>query len=386
MEKAYKSGFGRAVEVMDRTIARHEETGAALVVTRGGEVIFSHSAGLADADSGTEFTIDTICRAYSCTKVATAAACMQLIERGLLDTADELSWYIPSFAGAYYLRGGRKHESPPIRIRDLLNMTSGIPYPGDGREGGSGASDLWGRLDAGIRGGKPMTTQEFAEEAGKCPLIFPAGQEWMYGASADVLGAVIEKVSGITLQEYMKKNILDPLGMEDTAFFVPAEKRDRLAVLYDGAGEHPKKPDYVNLCIYDAESEPAFCSGGAGLFSTAADYAKLGAALSGEGGAVLSKAALDFFTVNGLSKEQRSSFNWESTRGFGYANLMRILEDPNEAGLLAPTSAFGWDGWTGTYLLCDRKNDISVTLFLQRCGAGTSRLSRMVVNAVYSEI
>lgn len=376
----------RAAEAIDRAVELHEETGAALAVTTADGRVYEHSAGYSDVENGRKFDGKTICRAYSCTKVATSVACMMLVERGLIDTADELSRYIPECGEPYFIRGGMKHQSPPVRIRDLLNMTSGIPYPGDGREGAEATNVLWGKLDESIRGGHPMTTQEFAAEAVKCPLMFPAGSEWMYGASADVLGAVIEKAADMTLAEFMKKNIFDPLGMEDTAFFVPPEKRDRLAVLYDGAGEHPKRPDYVNLCIYDFDSEPAFMSGGAGLFSTASDYSKLGAALSGNGAGLLGEHTLDFLRENGLSEEQRRTLCWESTRGFGYANLMRILEDRNAAGLLAPKSSFGWDGWTGTYLLCDRVNGISVTLFIQRCGAGTTRLSRTVVNSVYSSL
>ena len=377
--------FERTAEIIDRTVAKHEENGAAFVVTQNGKPVFSHSAGFADIGNRREFREDTICRAFSCTKVATSVSCMKLIENGLIDTADELSWYIPEFAHPFYIENGRKHESAPIRIRDLLNMTSGIPYPGDAREGGSDTSGLWGRLDQSIRDGKSMTTQEYAAEAGKCALMFPAGREWMYGGSADVLGAVIERIADMPLSDFMKKNIFDPLGMEDTAFYVPAEKRDRLAVLYDGAGEDPKLPSYVNLCIYDYDSEPAFKSGGAGLFSTAADYAKLGAALS-DGSKLLGSRTIDFMRQNGLTDIQRTTYNWDSTRGFGYANLVRMLEDRNVSGLSASPGAFGWDGWTGTYLLCDPAEKLSLVLFIQRCGAGTSRLSRLLVNAVYASL
>lgn len=384
--KADDMQFRNASEIINKAIEKHEENGAAFVITSHGSPIFSHAAGLADAENGTPFRPDTICRAYSCTKVATSVACMQLVERGVIDTADDLSWYIPSFAKPYYIRDGKKTDSPPIKIRDLLNMTSGIPYPGDGREGGSKTDELWGRLHESIIGGSSMTTQEFAGEAGKLPLMFPAGSEWMYGASADILGAVIEKASGKKLSDYMADNIFTPLGMGDTAFYVPPEKKSRLAVLYETAGEHPKKPDYVNLCIFDYEKEPAFQSGGAGLFSTADDLSKLGAALASGGSGLLKPATVKFMLENGLSSEQRRSFCWDSTRGFGYANLMRILENRNEAGLFAPVSSFGWDGWTGTYLLCDCVNNVSLTLFLQRCGAGTTRLSRVLVNSVYSSL
>ena len=378
--------FNKVQRAVDHAIDTRSETGASAVITKDGVKVFSYSTGLSDAENKIEFTENTICRAYSCSKIVTSVCMMQLVERGIIDTADELAWYIPEFADAFYLKDGEKISSPPIRIRDLLNMTSGIPYPWDGREGGDMTTKLWQRVDESIRAGKPMITQEYASEAAKCALLYPAGREWMYGASADILGAVIEKASDMPLDEYMKANIFDPLGMDDTAFFVPAEKRDRLAVLYEGAGDTLKKPDYVNLCIYDLDKTPAFKSGGAGLFSTATDYSKLGAELSCRKVGILSEKTIEFMQKNGLSAEQKSTFNWDSTRGFGYANLMRILDDPNAAGLLASVGSFGWDGWTGTFLLCDPKEHISITLFLQRAGAGTTRLARCVVNAVYGEI
>ncbi len=371
-------------DILKRTIDSHSENGAAFVITGNGQELCSDAYGLADVENGKPFGTDTICRAFSCTKVVTSVACMQLIEQGKLDIGWELGWFIPEFSGAHYIENGEKKESPPIRIRDLLNMTSGIAYPGGEYEGKEDINNLWGRLDESVRNGKPMTTQEFAAQAGSCALAFPAGREWQYGSSADILGAVIEKITGRSLSEYMRQNIFEPLGMSDTGFYVPAEKRDRLAVLYETAGEKPRKPDYVNLCIYDFDSEPAFMSGGAGLFTTAADLSKLGAALSTGGSGIISPAAIDFMRQNGLTPEQRKTYNWDSVKGFGYANLVRMLEDKNAAGLFAGKGAFGWDGWTGTYLLCDPEAQLSVTVFTQRCGAGTTQLARSIVNAAYS--
>ena len=378
--------FENVAHTVDAAIITKSENGAAIAVTRNGETVFTHSAGLSDVEYGIRFDEETICRAFSCSKIVTAICAMQLVERGRIDTADELSWYIPEFSKPYYIRDGKKLESPPIKIRDLLDMTSGIPYPGDAREGGEMITGLWGRLDKSICDGNSMTTQEFAAEAGKCALIYPAGQEWMYGSSADILGAVIEKAADMRLDEYMKANVFSPLGMDDTDFYIPQDKRDRLAVLYECAGEEPKKPEYINLCMYDYDSSPAFLSGGAGLFSTASDYAKLGAELSCGKAGILGRKTLEFLQNNGLSLEQRKTFDWDSVRGFGYANLMRVLENKNLAGLLANEGAFGWDGWTGTFLLCDPTEKLSVTLFLQRCGAGTTRLARCAVNAVYSAL
>jgi len=378
--------FVYAKRIIDKTIAEHGENGASAIVTKDGRKVFSYSAGLADVEGGVPFAEDTVCRAFSCSKIVTSVAAMQLIERGLLDISWDLDSIIPEFRDTYYVCGGKKTESPKIKLRDLLNMTSGIPYPGENREGIDGMNCLWGELDQSISKGQSLTTAEFAAKAGKCALMFPAGNEWMYGSSADIMGAVIEKLSGQRFGEYLEENIFAPLGMKDTAFYVPKEKKSRLAVLYENTAQPPKKPEWTNLCIYDREEPPKFESGGAGLFTTAEDFSLLGAELSCGGKGVISRSAVRFMQQNGLSPKQKQTFTWDSCKGFGYANFMRILDDPNAAGLLAPAGSFGWDGWTGTYLLADPENKISVTLFLQRCGAGTTQLSRSLVNTVYAEL
>ncbi len=377
--------------VLDRFVGGGAETGAAVVVMKDGKEFLRCSRGFADVEGQVPFTEKTICRAFSCSKVATSTAAMQLIERGIINIDDPLEWYIPEFADAVYVRSGKPVKaSRQIKLRDLLNMTSGIAYPGDWHEGSQPASDVWGALDNSYKNGAQTSTAEFAKALGKCPIMFDVGEEWLYGSSADVFGAVVQAATGERFGDYLQKNIFEPLGMTDTAFYVPQEKLDRLAVFYDGAGSSRKKLDWVNLCIYDYTADPAFQSGGAGLFSTAEDYSKLGAALSngGEYGGerILGRKTIEFMRANGLTAQQRATFNWDSCRGYGYANFVRMIEDPNTAGLTATRGAFGWDGWSGTYILCDPDERCSVIVFVQRAGAGTTALSKAVVNAVYSLI
>ena len=376
--------------VLDRFVSDKGEAGAAAVVMKDGECVYSGSAGFADIESGRPFTVDTVCRAFSCSKVITATAVMQLMERGLILLDNKLEWYFPEFADACLIRDGRRVPAArAVTLRDLLNMTSGIAYPGDGREGGEEMSALWGEFDRSCREGGSLTASDFARRAGKCALVFEPGAEWSYGSSADILGGVIEAVTGMGFADYLRENIFDPLGMTDTGFCCPPEKRSRLATVYEGWGEDRKLLEWVNLCISDFDKEPAFQSGGAGVFTTAADLAKLGAALSnGEyrGVRVLGRKTIDFMRQNALTDEQRKTFNWDSCRGFGYGNLVRVLEDQNKAGLLATKGSFGWDGWTGTFILNDPEERLSTVVFLQRAHAGTTDLARSVVNAVYSQL
>ena len=370
-------------EIMERSVLNGEENGGVFMLYKDGEKVLEQCVGYADVENRRAFRTDTICRIYSCTKVVTSLASAILMSRGKLDTFWEVSRFFPEYAKSYYIRDGKKLESRPVTIRDLLNMTSGIAYPGDMHEGVEATNELWERLDQSIRDGKCMSTESFAREVGKVPLMFEAGAEWMYGASADVLGAILEKVSDMELADFYKKEIFAPLGMTDTDFCVPKEKRDRLAVLYKTAGENPQPIDFVNLCIYDFEERPAFQSGGAGLFSTAEDLGKLANELAAGKAGVASRFMIDFMRTNGLEDGQRVYANWGSLQGYGYGNLLRCLEDRNKTGLFAPTGSFGWDGWTGPYLLIDPDHRMGIMLCIQRTDGGSGQLSRNLVNAVY---
>lgn len=381
----------RIQNVLKECVQRGDEIGASAVITKNGKTAVACSAGYADRENQIPMSEDKICRAFSCTKIATSICAMILMERGKLDFNWELERIIPEFKQPYYIAEGTKRAcTRSIRIRDLLNMTSGIPYPGEGPEGIEVTNQVWGELNQLIQSGHSMTTLEFARKVAACPLSFNPGERWMYGASADILGAVIEVISGMRLSAFMEENLFQPLGMTDTAFYVPAEKRDRLAICYQQGKEGMEIYTGGNLGIYDFDTLPAFESGGAGLFTTAADYAKLGAMLANggeyQGTRILSRQAVAFFSENGLTKQQKVTFDWDSNWGYEYGNLMRILTDQNAAATLASKGSFGWDGWTGTYLLCDPKENVSITVFIQRCGAGTTQLARHVVNAAYRMI
>ena len=369
--------------IMERAVNAGEENGAAFILTHNGEKVLEQTVGYADVKNKIPFNNDTICRLYSCTKIFTSLAAMILISRGKLDTFWEVSGFFDEYSNPYYMRGGKRYGCRGITVRDLLNMTSGLAYPGDSHEGVEETNKLWARLDRSIQDGNSMTTEEFAREAGKLPLMFEPGAEWMYGSSADVLGAVIEKAADMELYDFMKKEIFDPLDMKDTDFYVPEEKRDRLAVLYENAGPEPKSPDYVNLCIYDFEKRPLFQSGGAGLFSTPEDLSKLVAELSSGCFGVVSDSMIEFMRSSGLNEKQKPFANWDSLKGYGYGNFLRCHENRNLSGSFASIGAFGWDGWTGPYVLADPGKKIGIMLCLQRCNAGSTQLSRNLVNAVY---
>lgn len=369
--------------LLQQAVDRQEIAGANLLVLQGGQELAFCQAGQATADR--PFQRDTICRIFSMSKPVTAVAAMVLLQRGQLDAGQALEEILPAYSGMQVWEKGQNVPAErPIMIRDLLNMTSGICYPGMD-EPGQEAARVFEDAISRLRGENPMTTRELADRLGGCTLAFQPGRQWMYGASADVLGAVIEQVSGMTLGEFMKREIFEPLQMHDTGFYVPPERQHRLAWAYRCGGGTPAHCPTDNLAIcYDMNREPAFQSGGAGLVSTVDDYAKLASSLLGHGPQILEPATVRYMTAASLLPWQQESLwrSWDGMRGYGYGNLMRILLQPGAAVLNSWAGEYGWDGWLGTYFCNAPAQDVTVLLFTQRIDAGTLSLTRRVRNVL----
>ena len=273
-----------------------------------------------------------------------------------------------------------------------MNMTSGLPYPG-GEGSSAQVAEIFTDIDRRLRTDNPVTTKEFCERLGKVDLEFEPGDRFMYGTSADVLGGVIENVTGMKFGEFLKENIFDPLGMTDTGFWVPEGKRDRLAKVYrtnyaEWKVEHCPT-NHLGI-DYNLDREPAFQSGGAGLVSTLDDYAKFATMLQngGElnGRRILSRSAVRYMTSPSLTDHQRRGFDWQGLNGYSYGNLMRNLVDPGQAVTMGEKGEYGWDGWLGCYFLNCPQSGLTILLGTQRTDSGTSAMARKVVNAVWTEI
>lgn len=177
---------------------------------------------------------DTLFRMSSMTKPITAAATMMLWEQGKLELTDPVSWYISTFRNQMVDAAGKLVPAErELILQDLLNMTSGIPYPDCHTLSQKKMGAFYDEINTRLSTDHPVDTQEFAMRVGKdVPLLFQPGTRWSYGASADILGAVLEHISDLPLDELFRKLIFTPLGMKDTDFYVPKEKRPRLAQLY----------------------------------------------------------------------------------------------------------------------------------------------------------
>lgn len=353
--------------------------GANVLAVKNDKIIYQKSFGYANLERQIPMNSDSIFRLYSLSKPITAVGVLKLIEDKKLKLTDLVSKYIKTFEHMQVVQGENLvPANKDITIFDLLTMTSGIVYPEDNLPGHSVGHVYDQCINQYINGQPTMNTLEFIEEIGKCPLAFQPGQEWRYGTSADVLGAIIEVVTGMKLGDYLKKTIFEPLGMEDTGFYIPKEKWDRQAVVYENNEETNKLQPYsgFNLAIFDPKKKPEFESGGAGVVSTIMDYMKFATMLlhkgSYQGKRILSEEMVNLMSQNHLMDAQKVTMNWYSTQGCGYGFLVRIMQKPEESDLKVPIGTYGWDGWTGPYLSIDVEDDMIVLYFIGKINTGTT--------------
>lgn len=363
-----------------------------MVLQHGRELAY-YEAGYRDVAGSKKMTRDTIFRLYSMTKPVTSAAAMILLEEGKIDLLDPVSKFLPGFQDQYVIENGVKIPvTKPATIQNLLNMTSGLVYPGEGNPAEIRNTPLMEEIIAKLSTPEALKTVDIANRIGELPLAFMPGTTWQYGLSADVLGAVIEVVSGMSYGEFLKKRIFEPLGMQDTAFYVPAARQDRLAKVYRETEDGLVEEHFSHLGIQNTmEREPAFESGGAGLTSTIDDYARFTQMLlqKGEyqGRRILSQETVRFMTTAHVSaQQQRGVETWESLAGYTYGNLMRIMTSPESAGGLGSLGEYGWDGWLGTYMMNDPAHDLTFLMMYQRTDSGTVGYSRKMRNVLFAAL
>ena len=380
--------------LMDRAVENKELAGGCLLVRQHGEEICYLETGMADVEAGKPIQRDQIYRLYSMSKPVAGAAAMKLMEDGLLDLAQPVSEYLPSFENPMVEQDGRLVcADRQVQVRDLLNMTSGLVYNGDPGLAGKHADAVFAEQERRLDTDHPMTTMELASRLGEGPLAFQPGSSWKYGTGADVIGAVVEAASGMRFGEYLEKTFFGPLGMKDTGFYVPEEKRDRLVTVYQADGRGglvPYRGDHLGI-LNGMNRSPAFESGGAGLVSTADDYARFAQMLlnGGEldGVRVLQPRTVQFMTSGRLTETQREAFerNFSNMPGFEYGNLVRVMRTRKRCATLSNEGEYGWDGWLGCYFANDPAADRTVLFMMQKTDAGLTPLVRKLRNVIMSE-
>ncbi|KFI48064.1 serine hydrolase domain-containing protein [Bifidobacterium biavatii] len=437
-------------DALDRAVDRGEVAGANMLAIQHGEERWYAETGARGITVPRPMTRDTIFRLYSQTKPITGTAAMILVERGLIDLAQPVSDFLPGFKGqrvtTEFVPGGRvagaagagvavhDRDGQPdgetafltndiptdmagtigsvagdgertvplerdLTVKDLLTMTSGLPYPDPQFEAGRLVGKVFDELGARLHGDDPMDTVELANRLGGCPLRFQPGSHWMYGTSADVVGAIVEVVSGKRFGDFLHDEIFEPLGMRDTAFYVPAGKLDRLAEIADSP-DFPIDPtnagkplreivtDHLGVA-YAATSDPAYQAGGAGLKSTIDDYARFARMLL-NGGELDGVRILQPLTVRTMTSGALFARHYPDYEGWqpgcSYNTFMRIVEEPGKSLMLSHRGEYGWDGWLGTYFCNDPAADATFLFNIQLANAGTVPLTRKVKNIVNTHL
>ena len=234
-------------------------------------------------------------------------------------------------------------------------------------------------------------TMDFIRRIALQPLAFEPGTHWRYGTEADILGAVVEAASSMRFGDFLQKEIFDPLGMKDTAFYVPEEKKNRFAQIYRVVEPGVFALDTEkHLGMEGYDEKPAFESGGAGLVSTVEDYGKFAMMLANggtyDGVRILSPYTVEFMGTNQLDAQCRRDLTWETLRGYGYGNLCRVMDTPQCTGCSVQLGAFGWDGWTGNYFLIDPVENMVIMYVIQKCDGTDDKLVRKLLNTVYGAL
>ncbi|GAB3063053.1 serine hydrolase domain-containing protein [Micromonospora schwarzwaldensis] len=387
---------------IDEHFARYVDDGRLagwqVVVTRRGEIAHSATYGLRDREAGTPVEADTLWRIYSMTKPITSVAAMMLWEQGRFELTDPVSRWLPEFADMrVYDRGSvlkpyTVAATEPIRIWHLLTHTAGLTY------GFAQVSVVDGLYRAaGFDLGVPAGADLAAASAGlaELPLLFQPGTSWNYGVSTDVLGRLVEVVSGQSLDAFFTERILRPLGMADTRWWVDAADAERLAALY---APHPATGQAVRADGVGraALAEPGWHSGGGGLVSTAADYHRFTQFLlrGGEldGVRLLGPRTVRFMTRNHLpGGRDLASFSPEGFSetvldGIGFGLGFAVVLDPVPARVPSSVGEFYWGGLASTAFWVDPVEEVTALLFAQLMPSSTYPLRSQLRQLVYSAL
>ena len=361
--------------VIDRALQRYIDTdsvaGIVGLVMQDGQVVYEKAFGWADKEAGRRMTPDTIFRIASQTKALTSTAIMQLIEEGALTLNTRVSTLIPSFARAAVAVAnarGRVTQVPaerPITIRDLLTHTAGISY---GTE--PSVANMYEEKGLGPAAGMGWYTADKDEPVcdtmdrlGTLPFVAQPGAEWVYGYNTDILGCVVEKVSGLSLDVYLRERILAPLEMKDTQFFLAPAQKHRLAAVYASGkdGKYVRALDGARGQGHYVDGPRRNFAGGAGLLSTARDYARFLEAMR-RGGTLDGVRILSPLAVKLMSTNQVGALHATDGRGFG---LGFETVDRFGANGMSHEGAFGWGGAYGSLYRVDPEARLVMTMMIQ---------------------
>lgn len=372
----------------------HRVAGVVALVVRNGKIVYYDAAGYNDIATGRLMKKDDIFRIASQTKAITGVAVMMLYEEGKFLLDDPVSKYIPEFKGLKVLKSFNAADSSyttepakrEVTIRDLLTHTSGISYPVIGTK----ESDaIYGKADVptGFEA-RHITLAEGMRRLSKLPLMHQPGEAWTYGLNIDVLGYLVEVVSGMSLKDFFHKRIFEPLGMKDTYFYLPPDKRSRLAETYtdkDGKTVENDAKDSTGACTFYPTVNGSYYSGGAGLSSTAYDYATFLQMLENDGEynghRLLSPSSVKMMTSNQVGDHMKG---WNPDEGFGLT--FGLVSKDGGAKFPWNPGTFYWGGYWGSGYWVDPKAGIVAQIWTQDPVAATFEMTDKFKVMVYSAL
>ena len=374
-----KARLARLDDAMVALVRDGDHTGVIVLVARNGRIVDWRAWGLRDLETKLPMEKDTLCRIYSMTKVITSVAALALYEEGRFALNDPVQKYIPELKGMQVFAGGSP-ESPElvpaksnITIKHLMTHTSGLIYP----FGDSPVEKVWSKANL-FEKPYSVTLRDWVARLRELPLASQPGAAWHYGVNSDVLGYLIEVVSGMPFDRFVEKRVLLPLLMSDTHFVLPEEKKSRAAGVY-------RKRDGQDELVPYPEGMPPL--GGMALWSTPGDYARFAQMLLNggqlDGVRILGRKTVELMTANHLTHTDRPTTTPGGSEGFGLGGAVRI--DLARGNSLGSVGSFGWSGAASTWFRIDPKEKLLLLIFQQRMPSEAAiylRFSNLVYQAL----
>ena len=385
--------LARVDSLWDRYISEGKIPGVVTAIARHGEVVHLGTQGMMDVEDGRVMRPDAIFRMASMTKPITSVALMILFEEGRFQLEDPISQYIPELAGMRVVAdsgsssdgSALEDAERAVTVRNLLTHTAGLG-PGSMHPP---VDSLYQQLNTS----HGYTLNEEMDRIGKLPLLFQPGTRWSYSIATDVLGYLIEVLAGVPFDRFLRQRLFEPLGMIDTDFFVPAEKRDRLASLYSVSDPEAMERATAPFLPADAHVPPARSRGAAGLYSTTGDYLRFARMLLNygelDGVRILGRKTVELMTQNhlptGVSLPDQFGRKY-GLAGYGFGLGFRVRTDVAKSQLPGSVGEYGWAGACETYFLVDPKEDLVALFMTQLIPSTHYPIRREFTTLVYQAI
>lgn len=380
------SRLGRIRDLLQRFVDEGKLPGFVTLVARRGELAYLETVGYRDVAGQRPYSHDTIVRIYSMTKPITSVALLRLYEQSLFNLHDPLYAYLPEFKEVtVYENGDLVPARTPITVQHILTHTAGFTY---GYPDGHPVDQQYHAADLD---NKQRSTADIVRNIAALPLRFHPGTQWHYGMATDVVGRLVEVLSGQSLADYIDQQICQPLGMVDSAFHISPQKTERFATLYHVTPENP-------LAILDEPETSlylppvAFHSGGAGMVSTISDYFRFAQCLANKG-------VLDGVRILGRKTAERMSLNhlaptllppgYETSDpmwGLGFGLGVSTVLDIAQTGFMGSDGNYGWGGYAETVFWIDPQEELVVINMTQCIPSGHYPVRQMLRTAVYQAL